>query len=85
VTQVAYNKVVGTNPSNFKGDQLPVERVDWDDAQAYCKRVQMRLPTEAEWEYAARGGSPKMRYGPLDQIAWYSGNSGGTTHEVAQK
>jgi len=85
VTQAAYKKVTGTNPSHFKGDQLPVESVTWDEAQAYCERADMKLPTEAEWEYAARGGNPAALYGPLVQIAWYKGNSGGITHAVAQK
>jgi formylglycine-generating enzyme required for sulfatase activity len=85
VTQAAYKKVVGSNPSDFQGDQLPVEAVTWDDAKAYCDRVDMRLPTEAEWEYAARGGSTSARYGPLDSIAWYGANSENTTHEVGRK
>jgi formylglycine-generating enzyme required for sulfatase activity len=85
VTQAAYKNVTGANPSHFKGDQLPVERITWDEAQAYCHRVGMRLPTEAEWEYAARGGNTAALYGPLTRIAWYKGNSGGTTHRVAQK
>ena len=85
VTQEAYLRVTGKDPSNFKGAKLPVETVNWNEAQNYCRAVGMELPTETQWEYAARAGSKEARYGPLDAIAWYSGNSGGTTHPVGLK
>ncbi len=82
VTQEAWERVMGKNPSRFKGARLPVESVTWDDARSYCEAVGMRLPTEAEWEYAGRAGAKGSGYGDLDQIARHRDNSGGKTHEV---
>jgi formylglycine-generating enzyme required for sulfatase activity len=86
VTQAAYERVMGDNPSYFKengsladSQNLPVEQVSWNEARTYCERVDLRLPTEAEWEYAARGRTTASRYGELDSfdsVAWYYDNSG---------
>lgn len=100
VTQAEYESLMGVNPSFFGGDAtLPVERVSWDDAVLYCQKLterervagriattqSYRLPTEAEWEHAARAGTTEARHGALDAIAWWSGNTGGRTHPVGQK
>jgi formylglycine-generating enzyme required for sulfatase activity len=85
VTQAAYERVVRKNPSAFKGPDLPADNVTWYDAAGYCKHVEARLPTEAEWEYAARAGTKGELYGSLDEVAWYGGNSGGQPHPVRQK
>lgn len=93
VTQGQWKAVMEGNPSGFQGDlQRPVENVTWDDAQEFLRRLnkmqskwKFRLPTEAEWEYACRAGTEGMTYGPTEDVAWYGGNSGRTTHPVGQK
>jgi formylglycine-generating enzyme required for sulfatase activity len=86
VTQSEWSKVMGANPSYFKGDSLPVEGVSWDDIQPFLKKSGgLRLPTEGEWEYACRAGTTGSRYGELDDVAWYDNNSINRTHAVGGK
>jgi hypothetical protein len=99
-TQAQWEGVMGGNPSYFRigGRSRPVEQVSWEEAMEFCRKLtakqraegvlplhwEWRLPTEAEWEYAARAGTTDARYWKLDGIAWYSGNSDNAPHPVSQ-
>lgn len=96
VTQALWEAVMGSNPSFFEGDNLPVEQVSWNDCQVFIQKLnqltgkQFRLPTEAEWEYAARGGRKSQGYkyaggNDIGLVAWYTGNSGIETHPIGTK
>ncbi|MDR2696368.1 MAG: formylglycine-generating enzyme family protein [Deltaproteobacteria bacterium] len=96
-TQAQWEAVMGNNPSKFKGPYKPVEQVSWHDAQEFIKRLnareghgRYRLPTEAEWEYAARAGTNGAWFfgddaNELSKYAWYGANAKNTTHPVGQK
>jgi formylglycine-generating enzyme required for sulfatase activity len=96
VTQEQYQAVMGKNPSWFKGAKNPVEQVSWNDAQEFCRRLSaktgktVRLPTEAEWEYACRAGTTTKwscgdQEGALGEYAWHGANAGERTHDVGGK
>ena len=96
VTQALWTAVMGSNPSMFKGNNRPVESVSWNDCQIFISKLNeatgmhFRLPTEAEWEFAARGGLSSRGYqysghDNLARVAWFQDNSGNATHNVATK
>ena len=95
ITQKQWKAIMGVNPSHFKGDNLPVENVSWEDVQTFISKLneatgkKYRLPTEAEWEYACRGGKKSAQYkysgnNDLDLVGWYSYNSEFKTHPVGK-
>jgi len=98
VTQTLWSRVMGNNPSEFKGEgNLPVENVSWNDAQLFIRKLRLesgrrwQLPTEAQWEFAARSGGRKQKYpgtgdgAELGDCAWYAANAAGTTHPVGSR
>ena len=96
VTQALWQAVMGSNPSSIKGNSNPVESVSWNDCQEFIHKLNsltgrtFLLPTEAEWEYAARGGNESKGYKysgskSIDNVAWYDDNSGSKTHAVKTK
>jgi len=96
ITQRQYQAVMGQNPSNFKGENRPVEKVNWHEARSFCQKLseilgqQIDLPSETQWEWAARGATQSQGFeyagsNNLDEVGWYRENSGGQTHPVGQK
>ncbi len=91
VTQEQWKALMGSTPSQFKGARRPVEQVSWDDVQEFIGKMsrrkdgfEYRLPSEAEWECAARAGTSGDYAGNLEEMAWYDANSGAETHPVGE-
>lgn len=96
VTQKEWKTIMGENPSSFTGEDLPVDNISWEECQEFIEKLNhktgktFRLPSETEWEYAAKGGKKSKGYtysggNDLGKVAWYNGNSGNKTHRVGIK